>query len=557
VTRLSLNFPPGVTLDIPVPASVPFAVAPDGRRVAYIGVRNGEKSLFVHALEAAEPVEIAGSKDANNPVFSPDGEWLAFSRLGRVQRVAVTGGPIMELGLGTMQLTWLPDNRLVYGGLNIGLQEVPLPGRAALAVTALAKGDEGHHRPVLLPDGSVLFTILRAGWHSALNSVAVASGTNAGDVREVVANATSAKIVGGDAIVFARGRSFLVSRFDVGSHQVVGEPMPLNLRVQLAAYSAAPMYAVSSTGTLVYAQASGERRLGWVDRQGREELLKTEDRFYSHLRLSPDGSRVAVHAADADRDLWLFDLNRPGLPVTRGTLGPGRDAMPVWSPHGERLYFTTEENKVSWIPADGSGAPTTISAGPDGYRVHPLSITPDGQTLIVSHQKAPNEQVDLWTLSIGPNPRLTPLLAEPSHSERDGRLSPDGRWLAYTADESGQDQVLVRPFPNVSAGRAVAGYGQQPIWAQDSKELFYRTLDGQVMRVPFTTTPSFAAGAPVPVVVAQQTLRNWSIGPNYDVSPDGRRFLMIKAPELDIRSLTVVQNWDVEVEATIAKASRK
>jgi eukaryotic-like serine/threonine-protein kinase len=557
VTRLSLNFPPGVTLDIPVPASVPFAVAPDGRRVAYIGVRNGDKFLFVHALEAAEPVEIAGSKDANNPVFSPDGEWLAFSRLGRVQKVAVTGGPIMEVGLGTTMLTWLPDNRLLFGGLNIGLQEVVLPGRAAQAVTVLAKGDEGHHRPVLLPDGSVLFTILRAGWHSALNSVAVASGAKASDVREVVASATSAQIVGGDAIVFARGSSFLASRFDVGSHELVGEPMPLNLRVQLAAYSAAPMYAVSSTGTLVYAQASGDRRLVWVDRQGREELLKTDERFYSHLRLSPDGTRVAVYAADGDRDLWRFDLNRPGLPVTRLTLGPGRDAIPAWSPHGERIYFTTEENKVSWVPADGSGAAATMSTGPDGYRVHPLSITPDGQTLIVSHQKAPNGQTDLWTLSVGPNPRLTPLLAEPSYNERDGRLSPDGRWLAYTSDESGQDQIVVRPFPNVSGRRALAGYGQQPIWSQDSRELFYRTVDGQVMKVPFTATPSFAPDSPVPVVAAPQTLRNWSVGPNYDVSPDGRRFLMIKTPELDIRSLTVVQNWDVEVKAAIAKASRK
>jgi serine/threonine-protein kinase len=557
VTRLSLNFPAGVTLDIPVPASIPFAVAPDGRRVAYVGVRNGETFLFVHALDAAEPVEIAGSKGANNPVFSPDGGWLAFSRLGRVQKVPVTGGPIMELGPGTMQLTWLPDNRLLYGGLNISLQEVPLPGRTARPVTALAKGDEGHHRPVLLPDGSLLFTILRAGWHSALNTVAVASGTNSSDVREVVANATSAKLVGGDAIVFARGPSFLASRFDVASKQLVGEPTPLNLRVQLAAYSAAPMYAVSSTGTLVYAQASGDRRLVWVDREGREELLKTDDRFYSHLRLSPDGTRVAVYAADGDRDLWRFDLNRPGLPVTRLTLGPGRDAMPLWSPHGDRLYFTTEENKLGWIAADGSGVATTISTGPDGYRVHPLSITPDGQTLIVSYQKAPNEQIDLWTLSVGPNPRLTPLLAEPSYSEWDGRLSPDGRWLAYSSSESGRDEILVRPFPNVGASRAHAGYGRQPIWSQDSRELFYRTVDGLVMRVPFKTTPLFSPDSPVPVVAAPQTLRNWSVGPNYDVSPDGRRFLMIKTPELDIRSLTVVQNWDVEVEAAIAKAAQK
>ena len=339
--------------------------------------------------------------------------------------------------------------------------------------------------------------------------------------------------------------------------KLVGEPMPLNLRVQLAAYSAAPMYAVSSTGTLVYAQASGERRLVWVDPEGREELLKTDDRFYAHLRLSPDGTRVVVYAADGDRDLWLFDLNRPGLPFTKLTLGPGRDAMPVWSPHGDRLYFTTEENKVSWIPTDRSGAATTVSTGPDGYRVHPLAITPDGQRLIVSHQKIPNEKMDLWTLSVGPNPRLTPLLAEPSYNEHDARLSPDGRWLAYSSDESGQNQILVRPFPNVSAARALVGNGWQPTWSQDSRELFYRTVDGQVMRVPFKTTPSFAPDTPAPFVAAPQTLRSWSLGPNYDVSPDGRRFLMIKAPEQDIRSLTVVQNWDVEVKATIAKGSRK
>jgi serine/threonine-protein kinase len=555
VTRLALNFPAGVTLDIPVPASVPFAVTPDGRRIAYIGVRKAEKFLFVHTLEAAEPVEIAGSKDANNPVFSPDGEWLAFSQSGRVRRVAVTGGPIMELGSGTQMLTWLPDNRVVFGGLKVGLQEVSSPGRAPRAVTVLKDGDEGHHQPVLLPDGSLLFTILRGGWHSAINSVAVVSGANARDPREVVANATSAKIVGSDAIVFARGPSFLASRFDLGSHQLVGEPVPLNLRVQLAAYSAAPMYAVSSTGTLVYAQASGDRQLVWMDRQGREELLQTDNRFYSHLRLSPDGTRVAVYAADGDRDLWRFDLSRPGLPVTRLTLGPGRDAIPAWSPDGDRVYFTTEENRVSWVSADRSGAATTLSTGPDGYRVHPLSITPDGRTLIVSHQKVPNGQVDLWTLSVEPNARLTPLLADPSYSERDGRLSPDGRWLAYTSDELGKDQILVRPFPDVNAALAVAGYGQQPIWSQDSGALFYRTEDGQVMSVPFTTTPSFVPGAPVPVVAAPQTLRNWSVGPNYDVSPDGRRFLMIKAPELDIRSLTVVQNWDLEVKATIAKAA--
>ena len=144
------------------------------------------------------------------------------------------------------------------------------------------------------------------------------------------------------------------------------------------------------------------------------------------------------------------------------------------------LYFTTEENKVCWIPADGSGAVTTISTGPDGYRVHPLAITPDGQTLIVSHQKAPNGQIDLWTLSVGPNPRLTPLLAEPSYNEHDARLSPDGRWLAYTSDESGQES---NPGSVVSQrerrSRTSWATGSNQSGHRDSRELFYRTEDGQ------------------------------------------------------------------------------
>jgi eukaryotic-like serine/threonine-protein kinase len=571
VTRLSLNFPPGVTLDIPIASAISFAVAPDGRRVAYVGTRNGSsKSLFIYALDTARTIEIAGTKDANHPAFSPDGEWLAFAQGQKISKVAATGGPMMTLceKCPAVILTWLRDNRLLAAGLGNPIREALAPGKepseAGQITRPLTKwldGDEGHHRPALLPDGSVLFTRLRSGWHSALNSIAVSnpsSGPEAGASHDVALNATSAQLVGRDALVFARGHSFLAARFDADRAQLVGEPLPLDLRVQPAAYSAAPMYALSNNGTLVYAQASGDRRLVWVDRRGREELVDTGERFYTHLRLSPDrdGSRVAVYEADADRDLWLFDLNRPT--PTKLTFGPGRDAMPVFSPDGQRIYFTTEENKVSWIAADRSGTAVTLFAGPQEYRIHPLSITPDGRTLIVSHQKKPNGQTDLATLTVGPNPRLTLVLSEP-YPERDGRLSPDGKWLAYQSEESGLEEVLVRPFPAVTTRRWVISVGraQQPIWSRDGKEIFYRTEDGTIMSVAVKTTPTFEPASPVPVVSAPQTLRNWSMGPTYDVSPDGRRFLMIKAPELDIRSLSVVQNWDVEVKATIAKASRK
>jgi serine/threonine-protein kinase len=282
-----------------------------------------------------------------------------------------------------------------------------------------------------------------------------------------------------------------------------------------------------------------------------------EERFYTQLRLSPDGTHVAVYEPDGDRDLWIFDLNRPAGPITKLTFGPDRDQMPVWSPDGRQVFFTTQENKVSWIPADRSSDAVVLFTGPAGHRVFPLSITPDAQTLIVLYEQT-RGNADLAMVSVGLNSRLTPLLAASSYHERDGRLSPDGRWLAYQSNESGQDQILVRPFPNVTAFRRVvsAGYGQQPMWSQDSRELFYQKADGQVMTVPFKTTPTFTADSPVPVITAQ-TLRTLGLGSTYEVSPDGRRFLMIKTPERDIRSLTVVQNWDVEVNATIAKAARK
>ena len=318
------------------------------------------------------------------------------------------------------------------------------------------------------------------------------------------------------------------------------------------------MYALSSNGTLVYAQASGDRRLVWVDRQGREEFGGMPERLYSHLRLSPDGTRIVTYQADGDRDLWLFDVSRPTT-VTKLTFGPARDAMPVWSRNGTRIFFTTKEHDVSWIAADRrSDDVVTLFSGPPGARIHPLSISPDGRTLLVSWQKSSIAQIDLGILSLEPTPRLTPLLAAESYNEADGRLSPDGRWLAYQSDESGKDQILVRPFPNVTTSRRVisAGFGQQPIWSQNGREIFYRTEDGTVMAVPVRTMPSFDHGTPIRVVTAPQTLRT-GMGPTYDVSPDGSRFVMIRAPELDIRSLTVVQNWDVEVQATISKAGRE
>jgi serine/threonine protein kinase len=548
VTHLSLNFPAGVTLNIPI-NGISFAISPDGSRVAYIGVRRGQKSIFVQALNTGTTVEIPGTAEAANPTFSPDSQWLAFVQSGAVKKVPAAGGPIQVVCVCTGPLLrWLSDGRLVRSGLNRPIQDIVAAGRP---ITQLAEGDEGHHTPILLPNGSLLFMILRGGWHSAVNSVAVWA-SNGSSAQEIVANATSPALVGGDTIVFSQGHTFYAARFDVQRMRLAGEARALELRVQPNAFAAAPMYAVAANGTLVYAELAAGRRLVWVDRQGREEFVKTDERFFAQVRISPDGTRVATYLPDGDRDIWVFGLTRPT--VDKLTSGPARDTMPVWSPDGSRIFFTTGENRVRSIAADRSAGVVSVFDGPRGERIHPLAMSPDGTQLLIQWDQMPR-RIEQRVLHLGPTPELLPLVGE-SGTERDGRLSPDGRWLAFQSDESSQGlegHISVRPFPDVSSKRWVIspGVGRQPIWSRDGRELFYRTEDGTVMSVQVQTKPSFFHEPPVPVVTPQWTLRDWANGPTYDVSPDGRRFLFIKAPELDIHSLHIVLNWDVEVKARL------
>jgi Tol biopolymer transport system component len=263
---------------------------------------------------------------------------------------------------------------------------------------------------------------------------------------------------------------------------------------------------------------------------------------------------VAIYQADGDRDVWNYALD--GSQRVRLFSGPERDAMPVWSPDGSQIYFTIGERNIYRAPADGSSAPTLIFRQAPPSRLHPLAITSDGKRLLTHWDELPG-LIDLRVLELGPTPTLTRLVGD-SSTERDGRLSPDGRWLVYQSEESSEGlegQIVVRPFPDIRSERWIIsrGVGRQPIWSRDGSEIFYRTEDGTVMSVPVTTAPRFEHGPPSRLITPAQTVRDWMNGPTYDVSPDGKRFLFIKAPELDIRSLNVVLNWDVEVRTALAR----
>ena len=553
-TPLALNFPPGVVLDIPINGS-PFAIAPDGSRIAFIGARQGRRSLFVHTLESGKTVEVPDTHDISNPMFSPDSQWIAFSEPQAVVKLPAAGdGPRQLILKGAIrQWRWLRDGRIVSAGGTRPLQ-LRQPGVGPRNLTTLQDGEEGHNTPVSTADGSILFTALRGGYLSTLNSIAVLP-SEGGEVRQLISNATSPQLVGPGAIVFAQGASLIGSAFDSHALQVTGEPRALGVQAQTTLLSAAPMYALADNGTLVYAEPAPGRRLVWVNRRGGEELLKTEPKMYSHVRLSPDGTRVATNIGDADRDLWVLGVD--GKLVQRLTLGPAPDAMPVWSRDSSEIFYTSAQRSIYRIPADRSRLPELILQLKAPERIHGLSLTPDGKRLL-THWDIQPEGIDLRVVELGPK-TVTKLIGD-SLSENDGQLSPDGKWLAYQSGESigGRvGQIVVRPFPDVRARQWVisAGSGLQPIWSRDGHEIFYRTEDGTVMSVRVRTTPSFSYDAAVPVVTPQLTLVSGT-GPTYGVSPDGRRFLFIRAPELDIRSLTVVLNWDVAVNAAIAGQNR-
>jgi serine/threonine protein kinase len=576
-THLSLNFPPGITLNIPINGTS-IAIAPDGSRIAFIGEnRQGERQLFIHSLDTGRTVPVPDTREVVDPMFSADSQWVAFGR-SDIKKVPAGGGPVQEVGTakGGGPMTWLSDGRFVRGNLSgqVPLQQVIPDGDP---LTHLLPGEEGHVTPLLIDGGPLLFTSVRGGMLSGLNSISavrlhtaqrlrwpawlfrwwIEKEPNPSEATEVIRSATSPQLVGRDVLAFARGRSLYAAGFDSRATRLTGEPRAMGIDVQTTLYQAGPMYAVARNGTLVYAQPPGGRRLVWVDRSDKEEFVNAPEQMYSHFRLSPDGTRVAAYLLDGDRDLSVIGLD--GSLGVKLTTGAARDVMPVWSPDGKTIYFTTAERNINRVPADGSTAAQTIYQQPAPGRLHATSITPDGKRLLMHWDISP--RLELRQLALGPTPEPTTVFAE-SGTQSDGQLSHDGRWIAYASGPFGSGrQIWARPFPEAQVRRWTVspGVGYQPIWSHDDRKIFYRTEDGTVMSVPVSRGPTpldFKVGKPVRVVKPVNTIRDWSSGPTYDVSPDGRRFLFIKAPEFDIRSLNVVLNWDVEVKAALAGKGR-
>jgi serine/threonine-protein kinase len=557
-------------------------ISPAGTYVVYVGGTGngggGGGQLVVRAIDQIEAVPVRGIDGARSPFISPDGKWIAyFDGANELRKVSVTGGPpvsVCRTGAPPRGGTWGADDTIVFAtnDPNTGLLSVPAGGGDPKVLTRAdsAHGEADHWFPSLLPSGhAVLYTIRPADRLVESSQIAVLDLTT-GASKTLIRGGTQAEYVDvspgsgqpGLLIYIAAAGSLRAVRFDPLKLEILNDPVAVLDQVAIVASGAAE-YAVSRTGTFVYVPGGATtfapgggalRTLVWTDRRGREEAIPAPARAYVSLRLSPDGTKIALDARDQNNDIWTFDLLRKTL--TRLTIDNAIDGYPLWTPDGHRIIF--ESNRTGGIynlysqAADGTGAADALTKSQND--VWPSSISPDG-TRLVLHETGVKTGDDLDVLVLDGKSRPEPLVQTP-FAEEHGEISPDGRWLAYDSNESGQQQVHVRPFPNVNGGhwQVSASGGAKPVWAHNGKELFYLS-NNTMMAVPVQTTSTFVAGSPAKLFDAPYYAR---FTPRvYDVDRNDQRFLMIKEPPgtpdpaAKPASMVVVQNWFEELKARV------
>jgi serine/threonine-protein kinase len=470
--------------------------------------------------------------------------------------VSAAGGPpvpLATLDAPSRGASWGSDDAIIYASTNpdTGLLRVSSNGGEPTVLTRPdpKKGERDHFWPHVLPGGrAVLFTIIPPGPIEDAQ-IAVLDLRN-GSYKIVLRGGSDARYVEGGYLVYGLAGTLRAVAFDVDRLEVRGTPVPVLQQVVTTPTAGAANFGVAANGTLTYLSRSelgDARTLVWVDRDGREEPLKVPPRAYASARLSPDGTRIALDVRDEQNDIWIWDL--PRQTMTRLTFDPGADNLPTWTPDGRRIAFQSSRDgvpRVYWQAADGTGAAELLSSDAGS----PSSFSPEGTRLLFGFD-------DIGALNID-GARRTELLLNGPYIEQNAEVSPDGRWLAYQSNESGRDEIYVRPFPNVDGGKwqVSTDGGTRPLWSRDGRELFYYTAARGVIAVPIRAGTTFAAGTAAVVfsgpAFAVPTLRRM-----YDVSTDARRFLMIKlAPATGERvdalvQLVIVQNWQEELKRLV------
>ena len=571
VTRFALTMPGDQSLLLD-PQSRDLAITPDGSRVIYKGgSRVDLTQLFVYPLDQLDPSPITSGSVPKGPFASPDGQWVGFFEPGQpgaaLRKVAISGGPPIEISRldgPSRGATWGEDDAIVAasGTPATGLLRIPSAGGAFTVLTRpdRERGENDHLWPQFLPGSkAVLYTITDVSGELDAARVAVFD-TVAGTSKTLIRGASQAHYVSSGHLVYLAGGALWGIGFDAERLETIGTPTVVVPQVVVLPTGVAE-FDIGRDGTLVFVARGGAsaapRTLVWVDRRGQEEALPAPPRAYSTLRISPDGTRVAVEIEDQQNDIWVWNFARETL--TRVTSDPGLDKAPLWTPDGKRLIFTSQTGGVLgalfWQAADGSGEAERLT---DATLIQRASaMLPDGSGILFSEGGG----VNLLRLD---GPRRVETVIRTAQGGGSGVVSPDGKWLAYVERETSSSQVFVSPFANPSQGRTLVSKdgGMQPRWSSDGRELYFAALDGGLMSVSVSGGATLSIGTPSRVVdkILYNGLGLFERPAAFDVAPDGKRFLMLKPVNDPSRSseaatVIVVRNWIEELKRLMAPRS--
>jgi serine/threonine-protein kinase len=536
------------------------AISPDGRHIAAVFPGRG---LMIRSLDGVDIRELKGTDAAVQPFFSSDGQWIGFFQADSLKRVPTAGGvPItMCETLNARGASWDDDGSLVIATLTGELARIPAGTCEPTWLTKPdhAKGPTRHWFPSVLPGGrGILFSIVAP--NRPESSMIAVLDPRTQQLKALIPGSQPEYVETGH-LVYAAANTLRAVRFDLERLQVLGDPLTMADALAVA-FSGAAQYAVSRTGTLVYAEPRPlARSLVWVDRNGQESAIPAPSRAFIEPRLSPDGTRLAVVAADQDHDIWIWDFRRRTL--TRLTSDPSRDQHPVWTADGRRVVFGSLRSGAYNLyaqAADGTGTVERLTASPN--RHIPAFVLPNGTGVIGTEIASQGDIV--WFRSSPPvqNASQSPssLRAEPlihtAAIEFAPDMSPNERFIAYQSQESGRAEVYVRPFPRTGDGwwQVSPSGGSRPRWARDGRQLFFLDQANKLTVVPVQTSGgAFVYGRAATVLETAYARPVENTHP-YDVSADGQRFLMIKedaAAAAARAGLIVVLNWHEELKARL------
>ena len=521
------------------------AISPDGRQIVFVAGPGGQAAqLWLRRIDSSIPRALQGTRGAFQPFWSPDGSQIGFFAGAKLKTLRLDSGTVTELcdAPDPRGGTWSTAGQVVFQPASGGpLMKVSAEGGDPKPATKLdaSHGETGHRFPVFLPDGHHFLFVALPGSNGQLDVVA-GSIDDVND-RRAVSQAASGVAYAEGYILYERTNGLAAQAFDPRRLTVSGDPITLSEvpRDVQSQWSGAPPVSLSTTGTLVdYSGAVAKTRFVWFDINGKEVgTVAAPEGYFAQLSISPDGQHAATVRMESPvrSDIWVLDLQRGG--ATRLTNGPGKNEGPSWSPDSARIAFDSDRTNRSEIfvkPADGRAAETQVTSDTTLFkRLGPWAK--DGHSIVYSVLD-PKTQRDLWIAPVdggAPQPYLrTPF------NEVNPSLSPDGKWLSYLSDETGEEELYVQSFPVAgNKFRVTSGGIGSGGWLPDGR-LAYITAANDAYALTVKEGPPFQTGAPQKV----GALPSGAV--SMDVAPDLKRTLAIMPADRNVLvTLMVVQNW--------------